>query len=392
MEKGHILREFPWQRQAREDYKETLPRIADGSPPDGLYVESKSFDTFLYRTEPLTVIDEFEEVGEELKIKKGARKPRAFSLFSEEEGSFPRTIVKSNDLAISVLKSKSPQRYYGLRNGDGNELFFVHSGAGRIYTDFGYVYYKTGDYIFIPRGTIYLVSPSLLSRFVIAEIPKQVFLPRHYWFSDFFPYDSSAIVSAVPTKMAYLFIENCKKGFEVFLKTDGAYRTKLVYPFSPFNCVGWQGKMYPFKLSLEHIHTIVSPTFHVPPTALITFTTEDMSVMISTFKPRWVHSLPYNHLNDHEEFLFYHAGEYSARTTLKLGDATLHPVGIHHGPQPDRLKAWKRVDPKDLPWREEVAIMFESRAPLAMYPEGKKVEIPGYGTSWSDEWEEVDDE
>lgn len=388
MGRGHI-REFPWQKVVHPDYSAVIPKAADGSPYGDLYVESRSFDTFLYRTEPLTVVKEFQEITWISEIQHEVKKPRAFRLTSPDDYCLPRLVLKSTDMSISVLKTDSTSGA-GLRNGDANEIYFVHQGCGFFYTDFGTIRYYAGDYIFLPKGTTYIILPSGASLFVIAEIPKPVFMPRHSWLSDFFPYDPSALIPAFPYSKEYIE-SGANTAFETFLKTNGDYRAKVIHPFSPFNAVGWQGKLYPFKLSLEHIHTIASPTFHLPPIALITFTTEDMNAMISTFKPRWIHSLPYNHMNDHEEFLFYHLGEYGARTGIQLGDATLHPVGVHHGPQPKRMKAWKRPVSKNLPWREETAVMFESRAPFSMTAVAENIEIEGYDESWENEWEEINE-
>jgi len=39
-----------------------------------------------------------------------------------------------------------------VRNADGDELLFVHEGAGHLYCDFGHLPYRDGDYLLIPRG------------------------------------------------------------------------------------------------------------------------------------------------------------------------------------------------------------------------------------------------
>jgi len=41
-----------------------------------------------------------------------------------------------------------------VRNGDGDELLFVHAGAGELHCDFGHLSYRDGDYIVLPRGTM----------------------------------------------------------------------------------------------------------------------------------------------------------------------------------------------------------------------------------------------
>ena len=46
---------------------------------------------------------------------------------------------------------------YFYRNGDGDEMLFVHYGTGKIETMFGTIHYRKGDYVTIPIGTIYRV-------------------------------------------------------------------------------------------------------------------------------------------------------------------------------------------------------------------------------------------
>jgi homogentisate 1,2-dioxygenase len=49
---------------------------------------------------------------------------------------------------------------YYFRNADGDDLLFVHAGAGRLETDFGNLDYRRGDYLIIPRGTVYRLAPT----------------------------------------------------------------------------------------------------------------------------------------------------------------------------------------------------------------------------------------
>ena len=44
---------------------------------------------------------------------------------------------------------------YFFRNGEGDEVYFVHEGSGTLHTTFGDLPYKEGDYVVIPRGTTY---------------------------------------------------------------------------------------------------------------------------------------------------------------------------------------------------------------------------------------------
>jgi homogentisate 1,2-dioxygenase len=46
------------------------------------------------------------------------------------------------------------------RNGDGDQLLFIHGGAGSLFCDFGHLTYEAGDYIVLPRGTMWRLSPT----------------------------------------------------------------------------------------------------------------------------------------------------------------------------------------------------------------------------------------
>ena len=45
------------------------------------------------------------------------------------------------------------------RNSDGDELLFVHAGSGDLFCDFGHMTFRDGDYIVLPRGTMWRIEP-----------------------------------------------------------------------------------------------------------------------------------------------------------------------------------------------------------------------------------------
>ena len=45
-----------------------------------------------------------------------------------------------------------------VRNADGDQLPFIHSGEGEIYCDFGRFEITSGDYVLLPRGTMWRVE------------------------------------------------------------------------------------------------------------------------------------------------------------------------------------------------------------------------------------------
>ena len=45
------------------------------------------------------------------------------------------------------------------RNADGDQLLFVHQGDGELFCDYGRLPFEAGDYLYLPRGTMWRLSP-----------------------------------------------------------------------------------------------------------------------------------------------------------------------------------------------------------------------------------------
>ena len=60
----------------------------------------------------------------------------------------------NDDVEISLCRPAESMDYF-FRNGEGDEVVFVHEGSGTVETIFGDVPYQDGDYVVIPRGTTY---------------------------------------------------------------------------------------------------------------------------------------------------------------------------------------------------------------------------------------------
>jgi homogentisate 1,2-dioxygenase len=57
---------------------------------------------------------------------------------------------------------------------------------------------------------------------------------------------------------------------------------------------------------------------------------------------------------------------------------TLHPQGIHHGPQPNAVESSKNKT-----HTTEVAVMIESKRPFLVEKDMEALEIQDYAMSWS---------
>jgi homogentisate 1,2-dioxygenase len=172
-----------------------------------------------------------------------------------------------------------------------------------------------------------------------------------------------------------------QREWEVRIKRQGEW-TRVVYPFYPMDVVGWKGDLWVAKLNVRDFRPVTSPRYHLPPTVHATF--QAGGLLVSTFAPRPLESdpqalkVPFYHRNmDYDEVLFYHSGNFFSRAGIQPGMFTLHPQGIHHGPQPQAVEASRTKTQTD-----EVAIMIESRRPFKILPALETVEVKEYGTSW----------
>ena len=65
-----------------------------------------------------------------------------------------------------------------VRNSDGDELLFIHAGAGELYCDYGRMEFREGDYIMLPRGTMWrLASDDALDVLMIEATNSSYMLP-----------------------------------------------------------------------------------------------------------------------------------------------------------------------------------------------------------------------
>lgn len=389
---------FRYEKRVRAGHEDRIQFPLNGKAPRGYWNNKLEFGLEVVREHPASAVKRTEA-----KLFSGGRftdaslsgglksiRRRAFNLTQHETAPSPRTVLWGEDVAVLVLNGV-PDPLVRFRHADCFTLCFVHRGQGRVLTDVGLLNFSEGDYIYLPRQTTYAFAsnssdPVIL---IIYEFPKRLMRPFSYWV-DGHPFSQVAPVPAEPVVIEDS--QNREGEWDVYVKYHNLERTslQLVYPFSPFDAVAWEGEMYPFVLHLKDIRAIASPDMHIEPKVLTTFVTEDESALVQTFKPRWSHSLPYPHQNFVTEALFNHRA-YAARPKIPAGSITVHPPGTFHGPD---LRALKRdneteVHPLQLPWREEVAVMLEVRSPLVVLPGAEAVEIEGYEESWYRQWQEL---
>src|SRR5688572_11007761 len=86
----------------------------------------------------------------------GPLRPHAFDLnqVTQEQGSPWQAVevLRNPHVRIRVWNADQSMEHL-VRNADGDDLLFVHRGAGELYCDYGRLVLAAGDYVMIPRGT-----------------------------------------------------------------------------------------------------------------------------------------------------------------------------------------------------------------------------------------------
>lgn len=344
--------------------------------PDGTVEEEYARNGFsgsyahLYRAAPPTNWIDIE----------GPLKPRAYDCRRlSGSGDFlanRKPFLGNSDVSLAFVHLSEAMPYY-FRNADCDDLLFVHQGGGRLESDFGPLDYEEGDYLLVPRGTVYRLSPARPSLFLLVESASEFRFPDRGMLGQHALFDPAVI--RVPTPSVPKLTEG---PFQLKVKRMGEITT-ITYPNNPITTVGWKGTLSLMQLNVRDIRPVSSDRYHLPPSAHTTFVAHNF--VVCSFLPRPLENgdpaamkVPFFHSNvDFDEVLFYHGGQFFSREGIAPGMLTFHPQGIHHGPQ---KKAVERSTGATA--TNEVAIMIDTKRPLIPAREANGVEIADYWRSW----------
>jgi homogentisate 1,2-dioxygenase len=163
--------------------------------PDGtLYAEElvstegfSSLYSLVYHAYPPTIV---KELGEPYSVEpKIAREKHlkhtsliGFNIKPEDDYLKSRKPVLVNaDLHISLAAPRKSMTDYFYKNSQADEVIFIHIGSGILKTGFGKIKFEYGDYLVIPRGTIYqLEFDNEDNRLFIVESFSPIRSPKRY--------------------------------------------------------------------------------------------------------------------------------------------------------------------------------------------------------------------
>jgi homogentisate 1,2-dioxygenase len=310
------------------------------------------------------------------------RSLQGFNIMPEDDYLDSRKpVLVNNDCRIILAAPRNSMTDYFYKNADADECIFVHVGSGTLKTMYGDIRFEYGDYLVIPRGTIYqLEFDTTDNRLFIVESTSPILTPRRYR-NDFGQLAEHAPFCERDIRKPNVLVTYDEKGdFLLYIKKqDNLY--PYHYKAHPFDVVGWDGYLYPYAFSIHNFEPITG-RIHMPPPIHQTFETK--SFVICSFVPRMYdyHPLaipaPYNHSNiDSDEVLYYVDGEFMSRKHVDKGQITLHPGGIPHGPHPGTAE--KSIGQKDT---KELAVMVDTFKPLLMTNYAASIEDDEYALSW----------
>ena len=312
-----------------------------------------------------------------------SRKLEGFQVKPNEDYLKSRVPVLFNSDVTILLsapsKSMAEDAFY--KNSDGDEVVFVHEGAGTLHTMLGQIPFSAGDYLVIPRGIIHRFAfDSSANRLFITESAHPVYSPKRYrnhfgQLLEHSPYCERDL--RPPSKLE---THDALGSFTIRIKKQGQLHD-YVYASHPFDIVGWDGYHFPYALSIHDFEPITGRV-HQPPPVHQTFETD--AFVICSFVPRMYDyhpqsiPAPYNHSNiDSDEVLYYVEGDFMSRTGIDRGYISLHPAGIPHGPHPGTYEGSIGKTKT-----EELAVMVDTFRPLQVTAQALAIEHPDYHSSW----------
>lgn len=310
---------------------------------------------------------------------------KGFHIVPELDYLESRKVVLTNpDVDITLAAPQESMDSYFYKNADSDELIFIHKGSGKLRTHLGNLDFDYGDYLLIPRGTIYKLDfDEEVNRLFIVESRRPIYTPKKYRnhfgqlleHSPFCERDIRRPKELETNNESGEFLIKIKKKGEIF---------DVVYASHPFDVVGYDGYNYPYAFSIHDFEPITG-RIHQPPPVHQTFETD--AFVVCSFCPRLYDyhpesiPAPYSHSNiDSDEVLYYVDGDFMSRNDIAPGHISLHPAGIPHGPHPGAVERSIGQTKTD-----ELAVMVDTFRPLMLTEEALKIADEDYHRSWLEE-------
>jgi homogentisate 1,2-dioxygenase len=288
-------------------------------------------------------------------------------------------LLGNNDVILGVSHAPKGSMNYFYRNSQAYETWWVHDGSGTLYSQFGNLKFRKGDYIVIPFGVTWKMELNEESKFFTIENPSQIEPPKRYrnpygQLLEHAPYCERDI--RLPEDLE----THTERGeFEVRVKVRDRI-SQHILDYHPHDVIGWDGYLYPWIFNIEDFEPITG-RIHQPPPVHQTFDAHNF--VVCSFVPRLFDyhpegiPAPYNHSNiQSDEVIYYAEGNFMSRKGIDRSDISLHPFGLPHGPQPGMTEA--SIGKTET---QELAVMVDTFHPLHLTRQALEMEKP-YMETW----------
>ena len=284
----------------------------------------------------------------------------------------------NSDVVISKAHVKDSMKSL-YRNGNADEVLFIHTGSGIFKSNFGNMALTAGDYLVIPRGVIWQIDLKEDMRILVTESSSPIETPTRYRnkfgqlleHSPFSERDIRTPDFVDPVDDSPMDVEvKLRHGIQTY-----------GYQHHPFDIVGWDGYYFPYIFNINDFMPITGK-IHQPPPVHQTFQANGFVICSFVPRPFDYHDqsvpAPYAHSNvDSDEIIYYVEGNFMSRKGIDEQSISYHPMGLPHGPQPGKIE--ESLSAKET---NELAVMIDTFKPLNMTEATLDIDDEGYPYSW----------
>ena len=174
----------------------------------------------------------------------GPLRPRAFDLndLQEEVSSLSPwvmpDILSNPHCRYRIWRLHEPMPFL-VRNADGDELLFIHEGSGEFYCDYGHLILRDGDYVVIPRGTMWRIEPTAPLFILMIEATEDSYqLPDKGLVGNHAIFDPAAL--DVPAINERFLAQQDENPWSLQIKRHDQVSV-VTWPFNPLDAQGGTG-------------------------------------------------------------------------------------------------------------------------------------------------------
>jgi homogentisate 1,2-dioxygenase len=244
----------------------------------------------------------------------------------QADGS-PLPLLTNGDITVSVSRRRAPMPFCW-RNVDADELYFIHRGASRFETEFGWIEAEPGDFVYLPRNVVYRAIPHTEETVHLILETKSMLETAERYHRDHGETNAGLDMSLIVVPEPGETTGPRQDEYEVRLKVDGQYYS-MFFDYDPVGVTaGWAGDPIVFKLSGWDVPCSSLPS--TPPTAAV-FMTDGSEAVVTVHTPMQLINTrgggPPAHTNDYDELWFLHTTQ-DVGPSDRVGKLRWDPQGI----------------------------------------------------------------